>query len=126
VDGVEDEASVMNVGQQEEHSFMHLTMGHNQVSAWTDYPDHYKFYSVHFHLNDDIIFTERATYDLLDLISDIGGTYEFLGTLFGLFTYQFANMRLSALMTNRLYHVIDETVCLMDPGCQTDNISKND
>lgn len=84
---------------------MHLHMGHNQVSAMTDYPDYYKLFSVHFHLNDDIVFTERATYDLLDWISDIGGMYEFLVTLFGLFTYKFASIRLKALMTNRLFHV---------------------
>ena len=114
IDEVEDEDAIMNVGQQKEYSFLRLFMESNQQSSWTNYPENYKFFSVHFHLNDNIVFTERATYDLLDYISDLGGMYEALATLFGLLTFKMANIRLKALMTNRLFHLKEETAGLMD------------
>ena len=55
---------------------MQLTMGTNKPSSWVYYPDRYKFFSVAFVLSQDISNTDRTTYDILDMFSDVGGLLE--------------------------------------------------
>ena len=73
IDVVEDETAFVNLGQQNVYHYMQLHMNPNELTSWATYPEHYKFYSVHFELNADILHTDRSTYDALDFLSDIGG-----------------------------------------------------
>ena len=84
---------------------MGFTLTPDYISFWTNYPEQYKFYSVHFELNLDVKHTERTTYDLLDMISDIGGVIEFCYIVFNLFAVQFSKVRLKALLTSRLFQL---------------------
>ena len=69
-------------------------MEENQVSSWDDYPFNYKFMSVHFELNMDMTHTDRTTYDLLNLTSDVGGVLEILIIVFTMFASRFALLRI--------------------------------
>ena len=69
-------------------------MEENIVSSWTDYPYNYKYMSVHFELNMDISHTDRTSYDLLNMISDVGGVLEILVILFTLLASRFARVRI--------------------------------
>ena len=82
-------------------------MEENQESSWNQFPSRYKFISIHFLLNPDILHTERETYSFLAYVSDIGGLKEFLMSFLGVFAYPFARQRMNALLTNRLHHVSD-------------------
>ena len=105
VDTIEDETSVANLGQQNEYSYMNFKMEQNELTSWKNYPDYYKFYSVHFSLNLDIRTTERKTYDLLDVFENTGGMIEFFWLFFTLLTMPFSMLRLKALITNRIYWI---------------------
>ena len=65
INTVEDETSYMNVGQQQNFEYMSMEMGNLEYSSWTQYPDYYKFFSVHVQLDHDVVHTERVTYDVL-------------------------------------------------------------
>lgn len=54
----------------------------NEISNWSNYPESYKFFSVHFTLKQDINNIERATYDFLELMGDCGGVLEILVIFF--------------------------------------------
>ena len=84
---------------------MSINMNANELTSWTSYPDKYKFFSLHFYLNQDVNATDRSTYDLLDLVSDIGGILEVVVAFFALISVQLqvSHLRLKALLTNRLF-----------------------
>jgi len=63
---------------------MKLKMLPNEMSSWNQYPDLYKFMSIHFLLDTDINTIERETYSFLAFVGDIGGLNEFLVLMFGL------------------------------------------
>ena len=84
-------------------------MENNQKSSWNVYPDKYKFFSVHMLLDADIRTTERETYSFFAYVGDIGGLTEFLLMFFGYLAKPFSQMRIKALLTNRLYHVTQHT-----------------
>ena len=69
-------------------------MEENIVSSWTDYPYNYKYMSVHFELNMDILHTDRTSYDLLNMAGDVGGVIEILKIVFTLFASKFALLRI--------------------------------
>jgi hypothetical protein len=56
----------------------------NELTSWANYPDKYKFFSLDFYLNQDVRATDRSTYDLLDLVSDIGGILEVIVGFFAI------------------------------------------
>jgi hypothetical protein len=80
-----------------------MYMKTNEFSSWVNYPHRYKFWSIHFQMNTDIAVTERHTYDLLDLCSDIGGVLEFMRTFCSMLVSSFSLIRLKAIITNKLY-----------------------
>lgn len=82
---------------------MDFNLKGNEFSSWVDYPERYKFFSLHIKLDPDIYKIDRATYDLLDLIGDVGGVLEFCVVLFKLICMPFALIRLRALITNRIF-----------------------
>ena len=55
-----------------------------QASSWVDYPTEenptakFKFTSVLFSLNKDVLYTSRSTYSFLDWLGDIGGLVDAL------------------------------------------------
>ena len=55
INTIEDETFLFNVGQQKVHEYMSLKMKSTQLSSWTNYPSYYKFMSVNFYLNTDIL-----------------------------------------------------------------------
>jgi len=84
---------------------MSFNFKQNEKSAWTFYPDKFKFYSVHFLLNNEVTQTERETYDMMAFLSDIGGTVEIIGLILGALVFPFQDLRVRALMTSRLFHL---------------------
>ena len=83
---------------------MTLNLNSNEKSAFTSYPDYYKFFSLEFILNPDLTHTDRECKDFLDLCSDIGGVLEMIKVFFGALTIKFSTIRMQALLTNRLFH----------------------
>lgn len=84
---------------------MNVKVGQAHASSYRTYPDHYKFFSIHFFINQDILQTERSTYDSLGMASDIGGVLELLLVLGSFLVGGLSNLQIKALITNRLYHV---------------------
>ena len=60
-------------------------------------------------LSPDIGRNDRETYDLLSYLGDLGGLIEILRMLLRLFAVPFSTLRMQALLTNRLYHVSQDT-----------------
>ena len=56
-------------------------------------------------MNLDIYKTDRSTYDILDLIRDIGGILEILSVIIYFLAGNFSKLRLKALLSNRLYQL---------------------
>ena len=59
-----------------------------------NYPVDFKFMSVNFELNMDILHTDRTTYDVLNMAGDVGGVIEILKIVFTLFASRFALLRI--------------------------------
>ena len=49
--------------------------------------------------------TNRVTYDLLALLSDIGGVFGVLTVVFGAVAAKYSQVRLEALLANRLFYL---------------------
>ena len=103
VNELDDETSYINYGQEVSRQFINFNMKPNEISSEINYPEKYKFFSVHFSLDQDIYKIERSTYDLLDLIGDIGGVFEFFSFALKALCLPFQTMRLYALLANRLF-----------------------
>jgi hypothetical protein len=103
VNELDDETSYINYGQEVSRQFINFNMKPNEISSEINYPEKYKFFSVHFSLDQDIYKIERSTYDLLDLIGDIGGVFEFFSFALKALCLPFQTMRLYALIANRLF-----------------------
>ena len=61
-------------------------------------------------MNLDVYHTSRATTDLLDLISDIGGVLQILTELFKYLATPFAMVQLQSLISNKLFYLSSQTV----------------
>jgi len=103
VNELDDETSYINYGQEVSRKYMNFNMKPNEWSSNTQYPEKYKFFSVNWQLDQDIYKIERSTYDLLDLIGDVGGVLEFFLFAFKALCLPFQTMRLYALIANRVY-----------------------
>ena len=57
-------------------------------------------------MSSDMKSINRETYDFLSYLGDVGGLNEMLRLFFSLIATPFGAMRLSALLTNRLYHLV--------------------
>ena len=105
VNEVEDESHLFQFGKVNAFKYMDLEFGPNEFSAFTDYPNSYKFISVDFQLTLDTLLIDRQTIGILDLIGDVGGLIEFLVIVLGVLAYKFSEARLNGLITNRIYHI---------------------
>ena len=108
IDLLEDEASNINIGQYTETKYMQLYLGPNEASSWTNFPFQYKFMSFHFNLDLDILHTNRTSYDVLNMLGDVGGVLGILLTMFRLISSPFAMFRLKAILTSRLFNLSAE------------------
>ena len=70
--------------------------------------------SVEFLLSPDILYNDRSTYGVLDYLGDLGGVFSTFYSLFVYLITTFSGMRMSALMTNRLYHVSQDSVSTIE------------
>lgn len=70
----------------------------------------YKFMSVHFELNMDISHTSRTTYDVINMMVDVGGVIKVLIIVFGLIASPFALLRIDAIVANRLFHLSTDNI----------------
>ena len=75
----------------------------NEFSYWVNYPEKYKFFSVHFEFKRDVNHIFRRTYCLIDLASDLGGIGVIAFRLFGFIVTIFARLRLETLLINQLF-----------------------
>ena len=98
----------LNIGQYHEKKYMQLSMGPNEESSWTDYPYQYKFMSFHFLLDLDILHTDRTSYDVLNMLGDVGGILGLFLTIFRFISSPFAMFRLKAILTSRLFNLSAE------------------
>jgi len=72
-------------------------------SAWTSYPERYKFLSIQIQVSDIIKVTSRETYSLLEFLGDIGGLAEFVFIFISFFAKRFGQMNLQAFLANKMY-----------------------
>ena len=89
-------------------------MKNNERSSWNEYPDHYKLMSFEMHLSSDVRTTDRECYGLLDYIGDLGGLVEILKLFFGWFASRCSSLRMEGIITNRLFHISEDTKSLVD------------
>lgn len=72
---------------------MHI--GQNYASSWTSYPDRYKFTGFDLYFDLNLYTVERSTYDILQLLGDVGGLLqglEWIGwALTGWYSTRFRN-----------------------------------
>ena len=69
------------------------------------YPEKYKFISIHYVIDNDLRETKRYSASIIDLICEIGGLLKFLIFFSYWLARPFAQLRLKALVTNRLFHL---------------------
>lgn len=84
---------------------MQFKVQQNEFSSMTQYPNNYKFMSADFVLNMDVQYTDRTSYDLLNMMGDVGGVLEVLVILFQLIASPFAIIRIKAILANRLFNI---------------------
>ena len=78
-----------------------------------------------FQVNSDLKSSDRVTYSAVDLFGDLGGVIELCQLTVGLFALKFSQMRLYALITNRLYHLsFDSRQLIADLSNSSDYIRK--
>jgi hypothetical protein len=105
IDEVEDSSGFVNVFGPHRSRIMRPELQFTEFSSWIYYPERYKYFSMHFQLNQDVTHIIRRTYDVTDFGRDLGGIV-FVGLrVFGIFAFIFARIRLQALVTNRLYYL---------------------
>jgi hypothetical protein len=91
---------------------LHAELGVNQPSSWRSYPNHYKLIGVEFMVSSDINNIARETLDIFTFLGDIGGLLDLLILIFGYFLMPFAEKRMEALLTNRLFHLTGDKTAL--------------
>ena len=60
---------------------------------------------MNFMLDSDIEYTDRSTYDLLNLVGDVGGVLEILLVVFSAIAGPLSEFVLKALVVNRFFHL---------------------
>jgi len=65
--------------------------------------------SIHFELDLNVQHTDRTSYDVLNMVSDVGGVLEILTVLFKLIASWFASLRIKAFITSQLIHMSTES-----------------
>jgi hypothetical protein len=61
--------------------------------------------SVDFDMNEHIQYTDRTSYDMLNMMGDVGGVLEILLVMGRLLSTSFASYKIKAILTNRLFHL---------------------
>jgi hypothetical protein len=102
---VEDETDFVQLGQNTETEFLTMRMGLPEDSAWTVYPEKYKFISMAVFMSSDSEVTNRETYEFLGYLGDIGGLIDVLRLGLAAIAYYFNQNRLNALLTSSLFHL---------------------
>jgi len=89
--------------EEYQHNYTKLEIGPIEPSAWTTWPTKYKFISIAILVKSDYLVIERKTYDILNLISDLGGLFGIL-TTFGSFLVQwYSKFNLENFMLSKLH-----------------------
>lgn len=82
-----DETSLVQLGQSTTKLFYDWAPAEIQASSWNQFPTaekpdgKYKFTSFHFRRNQDLKIINRQTYSILDWLGDIGGLFDALRIL---------------------------------------------
>jgi len=77
-DLLKDEAEYINLLPPIARYFNSFFTGSLIPSAWTNYPEKYKFIGVQINIDDEKTIYERVTYDFINLFGDVGGFLSFL------------------------------------------------
>jgi len=64
--------------------------------------------SIDFDLNSDIKYTDRTSYDFLNLMGDVGGVLEILRLACNMIAFSFSVLKIKAIVTNRLFRLSAE------------------
>lgn len=75
-----------------------------QSSAYTNYPEYYKFHSLEFILNEHTLVTTRYSYGFLEFLRDVGGLCAALIILFKFFCPFFGNVKLMSILARKAYY----------------------
>lgn len=70
----------------------------NWTSAWDDFPNFYKITGLEILVSFDTVMTKRKTYDLLSLLSDMGGLFQALTSVFSILISWYANFNTGVFM----------------------------
>jgi hypothetical protein len=100
---VQDQYSIIQLGQTTEHEFYFWGMTPIQPSAWTIFPSKYKFTGIEIMMSFDTIQYSRQTYGLLQLMSDIGGLGQALMFVASTFFSWFAQMNAGLFLMRNLF-----------------------
>jgi hypothetical protein len=73
-------------------------MDAEQTSAWEIFPSYYKITGLEILVNFDTVKTKRKTYDLLSLLSDLGGLFQALTSVFSFLVSWYANFNTGVFM----------------------------
>jgi len=98
-----DDINYLNLGFYVKKVVQSFTIADTQPSAWTSYPERYKFMGLQINVKDVRTITTRETYALLEFSGDIGGTFEFVFVIGFLLTKGFISFNFLALIANRMY-----------------------
>ena len=75
---MEDETDKIQLGQTKTSEFYAVSFSEVWPSAHNQYPDKFKFISVHLYLGVNKLVSNRATYDILKWLGDAGGLVDAL------------------------------------------------
>ena len=74
-----------------------------QTSAWDDFPNFYEITGLEILVSFDTVMTKRKTYDLLSLLSDMGGLFQALTSVFSILISWYANFNTGVFMMQNLF-----------------------
>ena len=104
-----DEIDILQIGQNTEldfYSFDQAKATYSTNDNWPTVKDNpngrYKFNSVWIEPNQDVFITERATYSMLEWAGDVGGLFDGLVLIAGIFISPIANYSLASRFASQL------------------------
>jgi hypothetical protein len=105
IDHLDDQTSWLNLGQSTTKLILRPELAYNEFSSWSDYPEQFKFISVHLAVDQHITHVNRRTYDLLDMMVDVGGLVSAFYRSFVFLVLQFSEIRINTIITGSLFYL---------------------
>ena len=100
---------LLQLGDYMEKFFYDFTITEAQPSFWIDWPtndkpsNRYKYASIEFNMNTNLMNWNRTTYSILDWLGDIGGLFGMLYSLGTYFVAPWADYRLQSTLMSKFF-----------------------